>query len=296
MNIYLFGKTSLSGEFFYNYFNLKQTKYKIKSFSRDEQKGYKVDLKNPNTFSVIDNDQFILISFAPIWHLADFLNDLFYHKNSKLKNLKGIIACSSTSALTKRFESNAYDKNLVKKLLRSEKKIISIAEKLYINCQIIRPTMIYGSFNKIQDNNISKILCIMRNLKIVFLPSNSGLRQPIHAYQLAEAIYFLMIKSIKAKNKVSNNLINLGGDTILNYEQIIKSLKNSVDKNDPARKCLILKMPNRLFLFSILPVMIFSPKSFAALSRICSNLAGFKKACEITKNKPNSFPFSKDFN
>ena len=91
-----------------------------------------------------------------------------------------------------------------------------------------------------------------------------------------------MIKSIKAKTKVSNNLINLGGDTILNYEQIIKSLKNSVGKNDPARKCLILKMPNRLFLVTILQVMIFSPKSFAALSRICSNLASFEKACEIT--------------
>ena len=149
MNIYLFGKTSLSGEVFYNYFNLKKPKFKIHSFSRDKKKGYKIDLKNPSSFSLINKGNFIIISFAPIWHLADFLNDLFYHKNSQLKNLKGIIACSSTSVLTKRFESNDYDKNLVKKLLISEKKIISIAEKLYINCQIIRPTMIYGSFKEI---------------------------------------------------------------------------------------------------------------------------------------------------
>ena len=121
MNIYLFGKTSLSGEVFYDYFNLKKTELKIYSFSRDKKKGYKTDLKNPNSFSLIDNDDFILISFAPIWDLADFLNDLFHDENSKLKKLKGIIACSSTSALTKRFESNTYDKNLVKKLLSSEK-------------------------------------------------------------------------------------------------------------------------------------------------------------------------------
>ena len=122
MNIYLFGKTSLSGEVFYNYLDSKNPKFKIHSFSRDKKKGYEIDLKNPSSFSLINKGNFIIISFAPIWHLADFLNDLFYHENSKLKNLKGIIACSSTSALTKRFESNAYDKNLVKKLLRSEKK------------------------------------------------------------------------------------------------------------------------------------------------------------------------------
>ena len=296
MNIYLFGKTSLSGEVFYDYFNLKNTKYKIHSFSRDEKKGYKVDLRDPNTFSLINNDEFILISFAPIWHLADFLNDLFENKNSKLINLRGIIVCSSTSSLTKRFESNNYDKNLVKKLLRSEKKIISIAEKLNINCQIIRPTMIYGSFKEIKDNNISRILYFMRNLKIVFLPYKTGLRQPIHAYQLAEVVYLLMLKSLKAKTKISKIFINLGGDIILNYSEIIESLKNSVSKNDAARKCIILKIPNRFYLISILPVMIFSPKLFAALSRICSDLSGFEKACDITRNKPRSFPFSKNLN
>ena len=295
MNIYIFGKTSLSGEFFYQYLHFKQKKYKIYSFSRDKKKGYKLDLQNPDSFSFINDEDFILISFAPIWHLAYFLNYLFHHKNQNLKNLKGIIACSSTSAITKKFEFNSYDKNLSKKLLISETKVFSIAEKLNINCQIIRPTMIYGSFKEIKDNNISKILFILRRFKIVLLPSNSGLRQPIHAYQLAEVIYFLMMKSLKRKTKVSKNLINLGGDIILSYQQIIESLKNSVSKNNSARQCLILKIPNRLFLVCILPVMIFSPKSFAALSRICSDLSGFQKACEITGNKPKNFPFSKVF-
>ncbi len=295
MNIYLFGKTSLSGEVFYNYFNIKQKKYKIHSFSRDEKKGHKFNLKNPDSFSLLNDEDFIIISFAPVWHLADFLKNLYYKKKSSLKKLKGIIACSSTSVITKRFEFNNFDKNLARKLSISEKNIISISEKLNINCQIIRPTMIYGSFKDIRDNNISKILYIMRHLKIVFLPSNSGFRQPIHAYQLAEVIYFLMLKSLKAKTKFNNTLINLGGDIILNYHEILKSLQNSLGKNDPARKCLILKIPNRFFLILILPVMIFSPKSFSALSRICSNLSGFEKASVITGNKPRSFPFSKDF-
>ena len=295
MNIYLFGKTSLSGEIFHEYLKLKQPKYKIYSFSRDVKKGYKIDLKNPDSFSLRNEEDFILISFAPIWHLAYFLNYLFQKENFSLKKLKGIIACSSTSALTKRFEFNSFDKNLAKKLLISERKIMSIAEKLNINCQIIRPTMIYGSFKEIKDNNISKILFIMRHFKIVFLPSNSGLRQPIHAYQLAEVVYFLMKQSLNAKTKVSNKIINLGGDIILSYSEIIRSLKNSSVKNNAAIKCLILTIPNRVFLVCILPIMIFSPKSFAALSRLCSNLSGFEKACDITGNNPRDFPVLKDF-
>ena len=294
MNIYLFGKTSLSGEVFYKYFNLNQKKYKIHPFSRDEKKGYKFDLNNPNSFSLINNEDFFIISFAPIWHLADFLNYSFYQEDSCLKNLKGIIACSSSSVITKRFEFNTFDKNLAKNLSIAEKNIISIAKKLNINSHIIRPTMIYGSFKELQDNNVSKILHIMRHFKIVFLPSYSGFRQPIHAYQLVEVIYHLMLKSLESKTKISNNLINLGGDITLNYHEIIKSLKNSVSKNDDAKKCLIIKIPNRFFLILILPVMIFSPKTFAALSRICSDLSGFKKACEITGKKPRSFPFSID--
>ena len=116
MNIYLFGKTSLSGEVFYKYFNLKQKKYKIHSFSRNQNKGHKINLNNPDSFSLINNEEFIIISFAPIWHLADFLDYLFYQKNSCLKKLKGIIACSSTSAITKRYEFNTFDKNLAKNL------------------------------------------------------------------------------------------------------------------------------------------------------------------------------------
>ena len=152
MNIYLFGKTSLSGEVFYNYLKLRQSKHKIYSFSRDEKKGYKIDLKDPNSFSLINNEDFILISFAPIWHLADFLNSLLHQENSRLKNLKGIIACSSTSALTKRFEFNSYDKNLAKKLLISETKIFTIAEKLSAlfiakSANIFRLILISAFFN-----------------------------------------------------------------------------------------------------------------------------------------------------
>ena len=293
MNIYLFGRTSLSGEAFYKVSNLGRIRINIYSFSRKNKSSFKLDLREPRSFSSIDNEKFKIISFAPIWDLSYFLNYLFNNQKDKLKNLDGIIACSSTSALTKRFESNNFDKNLSENLINSEKKLIEVCEKLKISCQIVRPTMIYGSVNGLEDKNISRILFFMRFFRFILLPSNSGLRQPIHATQLAEVIFYLLKKSYN-KNKERSEIINLGGDEIFDFEEMIKHLKYSISKRDPARKCLIIKIPNRLFLISIIPVMFFSPKTFAALSRVCANLSGFKKACEITKTNPIKFPYSKN--
>ena len=130
----------------------------------------------------------------------------------------------------------------------------------------------------------------MRNLKLIFLPSNTGLRQPIHAFQLAEVVYFLMTQFLNYERKSKINIINVGGDETLDFSQMLKILQDSLKEKDNAKSCLIIKVPNRLFFILISPIIIFSPKYFAALSRICSNLSGFNKACYITKTEPKKFP------
>ena len=45
----------------------------------------------------------IVVSFAPIWLLSEFLTRVFIEQPEKLSGLKGIIAVSSSSYLTKRF-------------------------------------------------------------------------------------------------------------------------------------------------------------------------------------------------
>ena len=290
MNIYLFGKSSLSGEAFYQYFNSQRNYNKIYSFSREAKDIYKLDLKKPSSFTLVDSKKFTIISFAPLWDLSYFLNYLFNNEKNKLVNLEGIIACSSTSALTKRFESNNFDKNLSSILIKSEEKIIELAKELKISCDIVRPTLIYGNIKGLKDKNISKILLIMRTLKFIILPSNTGLRQPIHASQLAEVVYFLMNQFLNWETKPKINFINVGGDEILDFGQMIKTLQDSLSENDKAKKCFILKVPNRLFFILISPILIFSPKYFAALSRICSNLSGFNKAHFVAKTDPKTFP------
>ena len=122
------------------------------------------------------------------------------------------------------------------------------------------------------------------------MPSNTGLRQPIHVFQLAEVVYFLMNQFLNYEKKQNKTFINVGGDQTLDFSQMLKNLQESLKENDKAKRCLILKVPNRVFFILISPIIIFSPKYFAALSRICSNLSGFNKACYITKTDPKTFP------
>ena len=57
--------------------------------------------------------------------------------------MKGIICCSSTSVITKKYSWHNYDKKLISKI-SSEQSLIKIY--LYKICiSIIRPTLIYGN-------------------------------------------------------------------------------------------------------------------------------------------------------
>lgn len=289
MNIYLFGKTSLSGESFFKIFHSE--KIKIYPFSREDVNCSKLNLREPRSFALINSEKFKIVSFAPIWDLSYFLNYLFINDKNKLDNLEEVIACSSTSSLTKRFEFNNFDKNLSETLIKSEKTIMGISKELKIRCRIVRPTMIYGSINGKKDKNISTILRIMRLSRFIVLPSNPGLRQPIHAIQLANVFYSLIGGSINNQNKINSEIINVGGDQILDFGKMLKTLQDSLNSKDKAKKCLIVQIPNKIFLILASPVIIISPKYFASICRICSNLSGFNKACQITKTLPINFPF-----
>ena len=60
------------------------------------------------------------ISFAPIWLLAPFLQQLAASHPERLHGLRGVIACSSSSVITKRFAANQSDRQYVSRLGAAE--------------------------------------------------------------------------------------------------------------------------------------------------------------------------------
>lgn len=291
MNIHLFGATTNCGEEFIRFSSLKRTSGNIFSYSHKNTNYKYCNLSENLKINLFNSDsQSILVSFSPIWLFSNYLNFNYKNHINELKGIKGIIACSSSSVITKKYAFNSYDKALVKKLSESEDKLVNLCKKLNISCFIIRPTMIYGSSNSYSDNNIRKIISLLRIMPIIILPKISGLRQPIHCSQLASLFikYVEIIKNKRGKSIIKK--ISVGGDETFSYFQMIKKIKNSFPKKDKIKKCLIILVPNTIFYILITPFLLISPKLYESLLRITINLSNFKKSSKLLKTRKEKFP------
>jgi hypothetical protein len=233
----------------------------------------------------------ILVSFGPIWLLSSFLADLHKNRPEHLHDLDGVVACSSSSFLTKRFAFNQFDKDLATRLYNAHSLLKNVCNALAIPCHIVAPTLVYGRVNGFTDKNLSKIIGLMKKVPFILLPRTTGQRQPIHAIQLARVMKQQTDKIILGEGESNNSdIIVVGGDETLTYEGMIVQLKHSLSANDPAQKCRLIKIPNRLFYLLSLPILLWNPKQFEALLRIQSNLSGFQRSHEILVTTPQQFP------
>ena len=289
-DIHLFGVTTTTGKYLEKKICSRKDIFKFIGYSR-KNLSYKFIDFNSDKISITSKNN-IIISCAPIWEFVNYINKIKKFNKKPLKNINAFIVCSSSSVITKRFSFNNFDKELVKKLNSAEQKLIKICQELKIKCIVIRPTLIYGCFNGYSDNNLRLLVKIMRSFPFIFFPKNSGLRQPIHASQLADAIFYLLETRIisKKNNNYDSEIINIGGDEELKYRSILIKLKNNFPKKDSIKRCLIIEIPQLIFIFFTLPIFLFSPKAYEALMRLNSNLSGFLKVSNLINSKEKKFP------
>ena len=269
----LIGASSLIGSHFID--NNKD--YELICFSKKDEKYNYLDLNDTDTFSRYTFESSFIVSFAPIWLTKNLIHYLEEYNLSVLENLKGIIVFSSTSALTKRFASNNFDKKLAKKLLAAENEILSVCKKYSINCRIIRPTIIYGVYKELYDGNFSKIIEFLRIMPICLIPINTGYRQPIHFSQLSK-LTFIFLNLFKKDLTLNNNfeIVEVGGDKELTYKDLLFRL-SKISEKKYKNKCKLIPLPNKLFLLIISPFLVLKPKLFDALYRMQADLSGFTK-------------------
>lgn len=235
--------------------------------------------------------QGVIVSFAPIWLLAPFLKEIARIRPDIFKKLDGVIACSSSSCVTKRFAFSQHDRNLVFRLTEAQNSLEETCSIHKIPLQVLAPTLVYGSVEDFQDKNISKIIRIMRRTPAVVLPTNSGMRQPIHASQLAVVAKHQSEKMLsKQWANIEPIFLSLGGDEILTYEKMISKIKENLASYDPAKRCKLIRVPDRLFYICASPLLVFDPKLFESVVRVSSNLSGFTRVCDIIGEEPKGFP------
>ncbi|WP_255095200.1 hypothetical protein [Synechococcus sp. J7-Johnson] len=300
MQIHLFGAATPSGEAFRQLAVAAAPDWQVHAYSRHQGGMHRADFRDPDGFRPSAADvPAVWVSFGPIWLLAPFLEQWSSQNPEHLTSLRGLIACSSSSALTKRFATNSFDRELVARLTGAEDQLLTTCSRYAIPCRILRPTLIYGQAGQYGDRNLSRLVAVMRRLPLLPLPAHSGLRQPIHASQLAAVALALahQLNTTGTNHRLcaDRNLcgpIALGGDTTLSYLAMLQALKEALPAGDPGRRCRLLSIPDRLFYSVFLPLLWYSPKAYEAVLRLGADLSGFTPSHQLLDIHPQPFPVS----
>jgi len=231
-----------------------------------------------------------LVSFAPLWDLAPFLARLAEQHPERLAAVRAVVACSSSSVITKRFAFNRFDRDLVQRLTASQELLISTCKDLGLPCRIVAPTLIYGQVGAYGDRNLSQLLQWMRRLPLLPLPADTGLRQPIHASQLAAVARTVAMDLVGSPGNPTGEVIAVGGDDTLTYHELLRRLQQQCDPSDRARCCRLLTIPAWLFRALASPLLVVAPKGFEAVMRMQVDLAGFIPAHWLVGEEPRPFP------
>ncbi len=182
-----------------------------------------------------------LIHLGPLRVLPDLIDEFASIGGQR------IIAFSSTSRFSKLESGNESERKMAKELIEAEEQVALKCEANNINWTLFRPTLIYGAG---LDKNISSISRFIK--KFGFFPlvgTGSGLRQPVHADDLAKAC----ILSLNNKNTFNQDYDLVGGET-LTYKEMVERIFMVLGKSPR-----FISIPLPLFRFamrcaSLLPV------------------------------------------
>jgi nucleoside-diphosphate-sugar epimerase len=176
------------------------------------------------------NQPTVLFHLAPLTLLTPLLNCL-----SPLTPLKRVIAFSSTSRLSKIDSLDAKEREIAMQLATAEQVVMTHCQQHNIPCTVFRPTLIYGCG---QDKNISFITQFIRRFGFFpILGTGAGLRQPVHAEDLAIAC--LKVCSVP---ETYYQVYNLSGGQTLSYREMVETIFYQLNK-----KPRIITIPNVVF-------------------------------------------------
>jgi len=97
---------------------------------------------------------------------------------------RALVAVSSMSVISKQASIIASERTMVADMRRSEHTIAQHCHRLGMTWSILRPTLIYGAG---RDRSLTPLIQRARRWRWFPLPHATGLRQPVHAADVAEA-------------------------------------------------------------------------------------------------------------
>lgn len=193
----------------------------------------------------------IAISLAPIWLLPPLLPRL------TANGLRRLIAFSSTSRFTKARSPDPAERETAEKLAAAEAAVMA-CEAAWT---IIRPTLIYAEG---QDGNVSRLAALARRFDVLPLAgTGAGLRQPVHAEDLAAAV-----PRVLAAGATCNRAYDTPGGETLTYRAMCERVFEGL-----GRRPRILAIPPPLWRLSFRAARPWLKGATAAMGeRMAENL------------------------
>lgn len=141
---------------------------------RAEGDWLRADIETPGGRAALPRAATVL-ACSPIWLLPDLIETL------KARGMTRLVAFSSTSVVTKATSSHAEERAVAEKLAAGEAAVRASG----VDWTILRPTLIYAEG---RDGNVSRLASLARRFGVLPIAgSGAGLRQPVHAEDLATA-------------------------------------------------------------------------------------------------------------
>lgn len=190
-----------------------------------------------------------IVSFGPMDALAAWLETLEAAPAGR------VVATSSMSAVSKHAARFAEDRAIAQRLLAGEARLRAVCTQLGMPCLILRPTMIYGLG---LDQNLSAVARGAMARRIFFAPMSPGIRQPVHAEDVAEAA----LRGTQVEPAL-DEIIEIGGGERLTVREMFSRVHRSLPR-------ATLHVPTPGILLSLLA--LFSKRFRGAVSRLNTDL------------------------
>lgn len=185
------------------------------------------DIADPGQLPQVDAR--ILIHLAPLWLLPPLLPILGSRK------IVRIIGFGSTSLFSKTASADGSERQLAARLGLAEETIARTSHDLEIRWTVFRPTLVYDG---VHDGNVAMIRRFIRRYGFFpLLGKARGLRQPVHADDLAQAC-------LQALDHPATfcRAYNLSGGETLEYRAMVERIAAT-----PGRQAHFIRIPVWLF-------------------------------------------------
>lgn len=168
------------------------------------------------------------VCLAPMAALPDYLPMLAAH------GARRVVALSTTGRFTKSASSDPAERAMVQRLVEAEERLAAWSQAQGAEWIVLRPTLIYGLG---RDRNISEIARFIGRFGFFpLLGKAQGLRQPVHARDVAQACYQALL------SPVANRAYTISGGETLTYREMIARVFGAL--NRPVR---FLVVPEAVF-------------------------------------------------